>query len=71
MNTEQGQALERLVLAYRERKAQIRADGSISWEQKERHIKELTDQHHRTCRWLEEEAAARLLGVRGTHAPQE
>ena len=57
MNTEQAQALERLVLKYRERKAQIRSDESLSWEQRERQIKELTGRHYRECRQLEEEAA--------------
>ena len=57
MNTERAQALERLVREYRERKAQIRSDESLSWEAKERRIKELTDRHYRACRQLEEAAA--------------
>ena len=57
MNTEQAQALERLVREYRERKAQIRSDESLSWEKRELAIKQLGDRHYRECRKLEEEAA--------------
>ncbi len=57
MNTEQAQALERLVRQHRERKAQIRSDETLSWEQKERQIKELGDRHYQACRQLEEAAA--------------
>ena len=56
MDTEQGQALERLVRGYRARKLAIRADSELSWEQKERQIKELTERHYRECRELEEGA---------------
>ena len=54
MNTEQGEAAERLVRAYRARKLAIRADSELSWERKERAIKELTERHYRECRELEE-----------------
>ncbi len=53
MNTEQGQALERLVREYRERKAQIRADESLSWEKRELVIKKLGEEYHRARKEME------------------
>jgi hypothetical protein len=59
--------LERLERDYRERKAQIRADASLSWEKREDAslswekrelaIKQLGEEHHARRRELEMEAA--------------
>ena len=57
MNTDQAQRLERLVRDFRARKLAIRQDPELSWEKKERRIKELTDRHYQECRELEEGAA--------------
>ena len=56
MNTEQGQALERLVLEFRARKLAIRQDPELSWEKKELAIKRLSDEHYQKVRELEEGA---------------
>ena len=53
MNTEQAQALERLVREYRQRKAQIRSDESLSWEKQELQIKQLGDEYHRARKEME------------------
>jgi hypothetical protein len=57
MKTDVGQALERLERDYRERKAQIRADSSLSWEKQEKAVKALGDEYYRRRKELEEEAA--------------
>ncbi len=48
---------ERLEAEYRKRKAQIRADGSLSWEKKELKIKELGERYYRALREAERSAA--------------
>ena len=57
MNTEQAQALERLVLEYRRRKLEIREDPGLSWEKRELAVKRLGDEYYRRRRKLESEAA--------------
>ena len=57
MSTTEAKDLERLEREYQERKAQLRADASLSWEQKEKTIKALGDEYHRRRRELEKEAA--------------
>jgi hypothetical protein len=47
--------LERLDADYRRKKAEIRADASLSWEQKERQVKALGDEHHARRRSREPE----------------
>ena len=54
MNTEKGQTLERLVCDYRERKAQIRSDEGMSWEQKEKAVKALGEEFDTRRRELEQ-----------------
>ena len=54
LNTEKGKTLERLVRDYRERKAQIRTDEGMSWEQKERAVKALGEEFDARRRELEE-----------------
>ena len=49
--------LERLERDYRKRKAQIRADSSLSWEKKERAVRELGLRFDKECKQLESEAA--------------
>ena len=53
MNTEQAQALERLVLEYRRRKLAIREDPGLSWEKKELAIKALSEEYHRARKEME------------------
>ena len=53
----QAKTLEELEAQYRRRKLEIRADGGLSWEKKERQIKALSDEYYRARRQLEEEAA--------------
>jgi hypothetical protein len=48
--------LETLGRDYRERKAQIRADSSLSWEKKERAIRELGLKFDKERKQLEEAA---------------
>jgi hypothetical protein len=49
--------LKRLEAEHQRKKAQIRSDPELSWEQKEKAIKALGEEHHARCRELEEEAA--------------
>jgi lipase chaperone LimK len=49
--------LEHLERDYWERKAQIRADNSLSWEKQEKAIKALSDEYHARRRELERSAA--------------
>jgi hypothetical protein len=44
------QTPEALEAEYREKKAQILADASLSWEAKERKIKELGERYYRALR---------------------
>ena len=53
----QAKTLEELKAQYRRRKLEIRADETLSWEKKERQVKELGDRYYRERRQLEEEAA--------------
>ena len=49
----------RLEDSYRRKKAEIRADPALSWEEKERRIKALGEQHHaRRRELLERETGA-------------
>jgi hypothetical protein len=43
---------------YRRKKAEIRQDPGLSWEQKERQIKALGDEHYARIREMEREGAA-------------
>ena len=43
---------------YRRKKAQIRADPALTWEQKERQVKALGDEHRARVRELEREEGA-------------
>jgi hypothetical protein len=56
MNTEAGKALERLVREHRRRVAEVRADNSLSWEKKERAIRELGLKFDKERKQLEEAA---------------
>jgi len=47
---------EQLESEYQERKRQIRADKSLSWEKKELAIKELGERYYRALREAEKEA---------------
>lgn len=49
--------LARLEVSYRRRKAEIRQDPGLSWEQKERQIKALGDEHHARLREIGRGAA--------------
>ena len=51
--SKQGKTLEELERAFLRRKAEIRGDESLSWEKRERQIKELSDQHYRARREME------------------
>ena len=42
---------------YQERKVQIRADSSLSWEKQEKAVKALGEEYNARLRELEEEAA--------------
>jgi hypothetical protein len=53
MNTETGEALERLVVEHRRKVAEIRADDSLNWEKQEKAIKALGDEYHARRRELE------------------
>jgi hypothetical protein len=54
--TTKSKDLERLERDYRERKAQIRANSSLSWEKQEKAVKALGDEYHARRRALEETA---------------
>jgi hypothetical protein len=56
MNT-QAKTLEELVCEYCRRKLAVREDPGLSWEQKERQVKQLGDEYYRARRRLEGEAA--------------
>jgi hypothetical protein len=47
---------ERLEAEYQKRKRQIRADKTLSWEAKERKIKELGERYYRALREAEQAA---------------
>ena len=47
----------RLEAEYRREKAEIRANPALSWEQKERQIKALGDEHNRRLKETERGAA--------------
>ena len=49
--------LEALERDYQERKAEIRADTSLSWEKKELKVRELGKAYDRERKQLEEDAA--------------
>ncbi len=57
MKTDVGQALERLVREHRRRVAEDRADDSLSWEKKERQIRELGLSYYRDRKEIERSAA--------------
>ena len=54
--------LDRLEADYLERKAKILADNSLSWEQKEKAIKVLGEEHHAQRRLAKELHKARRQG---------
>jgi len=47
-----GERTAKLEAAYRRKKTEIREDPALSWEQKERAIKALGDEHHARLREL-------------------
>ena len=49
----QAKTLEELEREYRNRKAEIRADETLSREKRERAIKALSDQHYRQLKEME------------------
>ena len=56
MKTEAGEALESLLVEHRRRVAAVRAGTSLSWEKKERRIRELGLQFDKQRKDLEEAA---------------
>ena len=48
----------RLEEDYRRKKAEIREDPALSWEEQERRIKALGDEHYARLRQMEREAGA-------------
>ncbi len=48
----------RLEMEYRRRKSEIREDPTLRWEEKERRIKALGEEHHARLRETEREAGA-------------
>jgi hypothetical protein len=57
MDTTAARDLERLEHSYRERKAQIRADSSLSWEKKELAVRRLGKEYDRERKQAERGAA--------------
>ncbi len=53
-----GGQLAKLETEYRRRKAEIRQDPTLRWEEKERAIKALGEEHHARLKELEREAGA-------------
>ncbi len=54
MSTTEAKDLEALEHGYRHKRAEIRGDQELSWEQKERAVKALSEEYHAQRRLLEE-----------------